>query len=178
MTVACYLNNIRDLEAGFLPARAGRREAHATLLSPFGLAFRLQRVGIISWIVGIYILGASYGSVFGDLESFFQDNEILQELLIHAEGFTLVEQFIPMLLTVIALASSIPALMIILKVKSEENKGRIEPILGAEIGRSRLLGGYLSMYIIVVIVVLALAAIVILSVGIIVLERSEERRGG
>src|SRR5690625_1165834 len=168
--LAFYLNSIRDLDAGFLPAKAGRRNAHSTLLSPLGLAFRLQRVGIIAWVIGMYILGASYGSVFADFDSFFEGNEMMQDLLISAEGFSLVEQFIPMLLTVMAIASSIPALMIILKLKGEENKGRIEHILSAAVSRSRLLHGYVGLSVIVGVVVLALSAFGIWSAGEMVME--------
>ena len=42
------------------------------------LYLRLQRTGIIAWAIGLFILGASYGSVLGDLESFFKDNEMLK----------------------------------------------------------------------------------------------------
>src|SRR5690625_4562278 len=159
IVISFYLNNIRDLEAGFLPAMAGRRNAHTMLLSPFGLIVRLQRVGIIAWAIGMYILGASYGSVFADFDSFFEGNEMMQELLIAAEGFSLVEQFIPMLLTVMAIASTIPALLIILKLKGEENKGRVEPILAASISRPTLLGAYVILSVVVGIVVLALSVI-------------------
>src|SRR5690625_1239430 len=170
IVLALYLNSIRDLEAGFLPARAGRRNAHTTLLSPLGLVLRLQRVGIIAWAIGLYILGASYGSVFGDFDSFFEGNEVMQDLLISAEGFSLVEQFIPMLLTVMALASSIPALMVVSKLKGEESKGRIEVVLSTAVSRFRLLGSYVVMSVVVGIVVLALSAIGIWSAGEMVME--------
>jgi ABC-2 type transport system permease protein len=39
--VALYLNTIRDLDSGFLPAKPGRKHASRFLQSPFGLAFRL-----------------------------------------------------------------------------------------------------------------------------------------
>lgn len=174
IVISFYLNNIRDLEAGFLPAMAGRRNAHTMLLSPFGLIVRLQRVGIIAWAIGMYILGVSYGSVFADFDSFFEGNEMMQELLIAAEGFSLVEQFIPMLLTVMAIASTIPALLIILKLKGEENKRRVEPILAASISRPTLLGAYVILSVVVGIVVLALSVIGIWSAGAIVMEEGLE----
>ena len=62
--LALYLNAIRDLESGFLPSKPGRKYASKFLLSPLGLTLRLQRTGLISWAIGMYILGASYGSRF------------------------------------------------------------------------------------------------------------------
>ena len=79
--LAFYLNAIRDLESGFLPSKPGRKHASRFLQSPLGLVLRLQRTGMIAWAIGLFILGASYGSVLGDLESFIKDNEMLADLL-------------------------------------------------------------------------------------------------
>jgi ABC-2 type transport system permease protein len=75
---AFYLNYIRDLEAGFFKVRKGRTHASKLLQSPLGLAFRLQKGTIIAWFVTMFILGASYGSVFGDMDMFFESSEIIQ----------------------------------------------------------------------------------------------------
>ena len=90
--ISFYLNGIRDLGVGFIPAKPGRNKASRFLLSPLGLILRLQRTGIIAWSIGMFILGASYGSVLGDLEAFFEGNEMLQEFLPTMEGFSITEQ--------------------------------------------------------------------------------------
>lgn len=59
--LAFYLNSIRDLDAGFIPAKPGRKYAPASLRSPLGLGLRLQKGVFIAWAVGMYIFGASYG---------------------------------------------------------------------------------------------------------------------
>ncbi|WP_367281329.1 ABC transporter permease [Planococcus shenhongbingii] len=46
--LALYLNSIRDLGSGFLPARTGKSHASPILQSPLGLAIRLQRTGLIA----------------------------------------------------------------------------------------------------------------------------------
>jgi len=61
--IANYLNAIRDLGAGLIPSRPGRKRASPLLQSSIGLFFRLQRTGIIAWGVGMLLLGVSYGSV-------------------------------------------------------------------------------------------------------------------
>ena len=53
------MNSIRDLEAGLLPSKPGRKTASALLQSPLGLALRLQRTAIIGWAVGMFILDLS-----------------------------------------------------------------------------------------------------------------------
>lgn len=153
-TLALYLNAIRDVGAGFIPTKAGRSEASRFLSSPIGLAFRLQRTALYSWTVGMFVLGLSYGSVMGDLESFFADNEVLAEVLQPVEGFTLIEQFIPMLMSVIAMLSTIPVLMVLLKVRGEEKKGRLDHLLSNAVSRNRIVGGYIILAIVTSVVML------------------------
>jgi len=164
------LNGIRDLESGFIPAKPGRKYASRFLQSPLGLTFRLQRTGIITWMIAMVILGASYGSVLGDLDSFFEGNEMIQQLLVSKAGFTLMEQFIPMLMSIMAMISTIPALMFILKLKGEENKNRTEHLLGRAVSRIKLLGGYVVISLMISYVMLFLTAFGFWSAGIAVLE--------
>lgn len=70
----------------------------------------------------MFILGASYGSVLGDLESFFAKNEMMAELLTPVEGYSLTEQFLTMLMSVISMICTIPPLMAMLKLKGEEKR--------------------------------------------------------
>src|SRR5690606_31047305 len=157
--LALYLNSIRDLGSGFFPARTGRTHASPAMLSPFGLAFRLQRTGTIAWAIGMFVLGASYGSVLGDLEAFFADVDLMQELLVVQEGFTLVEQFLPILMSVLAIIAAIPSLLAFLKLKSEEKNGRIEHLLGRAVSRTRLMGSYLVLAFLISIVMTSMAGL-------------------
>lgn len=167
---ALYLNAIRDLEAGFLPSKPGRKQASAFLQGPVGLALRLQRTGLIAWAIGLFMIGASYGSVLGDLESFFEDNEMMQGLLTPAAGFSLTEQFITMLMSIMAMICTIPALMAMLKLTGEEKKNRTEHLLGRAVSRTRLMGSYFIIAIPVGFIMLSLAAIGLWSAGTAVMD--------
>lgn len=162
---AHYLNTIRDLGAGLIPAKPGRKNASAFLQSPFGLALRLQRTGIIAWGIGMFILGASYGSVLGDLEAFFEGNEMMRELLTPIEGFSLTEQYLTMLMSIISIISTIPALMILLKLRSEEKKNRTEHLLARAVSRTRLMGSYFLLSISIGVFTLLLALLGLWSAG-------------
>ncbi|MFP3358452.1 ABC transporter permease [Planococcus sp. SIMBA_143] len=140
--LALYLNSIRDHDSGFLPMRAGRTQAPATLRGPFGLAWRLQRTGLISWAVALFILGISYGSVLGEIERFFEGIDLFQQLIVEQEGFSLIELFIPVLSSVMAILASIPAIMVMLKVKTEEKNGRMEHVIGRSVSRWRVALSY------------------------------------
>ncbi|MGO4890362.1 ABC transporter permease [Anaerobacillus sp. MEB173] len=167
---ANYLNAIRDLDRGFLPSKPGRKYASSFLQSPIGLALRLQRTGLIAWAIGMFVLGASYGSVLGDLEAFFADNEMMMQLLQPAEGVTLTEQFIPMLMIVISLLATIPPVMAMNKLRGEEKKERIVHLLGRAVSRKKLLGSYLCIAIINGFVMISLAALGLWSAGTAVME--------
>jgi ABC-2 type transport system permease protein len=172
VAIALYLNTIRDLESGFLPSKPGRKHASRFLQSPFGLAFRLQRTGIIAWAIGMYVLGASYGSVFGDLESFFSSNEMMSDLLTPGEGISLTEQFLSMLMAVISMISTIPALMFMLKLKGEEKKNRTEHLLARAVSRTKVIGSYLLLSMIFGFVMLFLALIGLWSASTSVMEEA------
>lgn len=163
--IANRLNAIRDLDKGFLPSKPGRSRASRFLQSPIGLVFRLQRTGFIAWAIGMYVLGASYGSILGDLESFLSNNELLGKMLSEADGPTMTDQFIAMLMTVIAIAATIPPLLAVNRLRGEEKQGRIDPLLSRAVSRDRLLVGYLTVAALNGYVMVSLAAIGLWSAG-------------
>ncbi|ANU24555.1 ABC transporter permease [Planococcus donghaensis] len=172
MGLALYLNSIRDLGSGFLPSRSGKEKASKALLSSLGLVFRLQRTGFIIWGIGLLVIGVIYGSLFGELETYFEDIDLMQQMVILVEGFSLTEQFIPLLMSIIAILSTIPVLMSILKVKTEEKNDRLEHLVSRAVSRNRLLGSYLVMSILTGFVMLTVSSIGLGVMGNMVMEES------
>ncbi|MBM7580451.1 ABC transporter permease [Jeotgalibacillus terrae] len=134
----------RDLGSGMLPSKPGRSNASPLLLSPFGLALRLLRTSVIVWAVALMAIGASYGSVLGDLESFFSSNEMLSNMVNATGGLSLTEQFISMLMAIMSMMAAVPALMFFYKLKSEENKSRMENIYARAVSRQKVFLSYLA----------------------------------
>lgn len=172
MILAFYLNSIRDLDAGFLPAKPGKIHASNLLQSPIGLALRIQRTGLIAWAIGMFILGASYGSVLGDLESFYKDIDIMDALIKPVEGFSLTEQFIPMLMMIMAMFCTIPSLMVIFKLKGEERKNHTEHLLSRAVSRTKIMGSYFVISLVISLVMLLLTVIGLWSASIGVMENA------
>ncbi|WP_062353663.1 ABC transporter permease [Bacillus kwashiorkori] len=162
---ASYLNVRRDHQSGLLKVKSGKRHASKFLRTPVGLVVRLQRTAIISWAIGMLILGASYGSVLGDLESFFEGSDILQQFLINNENYSLVEQFLPMLAFVLAIIAAIPPIQMMLRLLGEEKKNRMEHLLGRAVSRQRLFLTYFIAAIINAYIMLSLSAIGLWSLG-------------
>lgn len=168
--LAYYLNSIRDVEAGFFKEKAGRKNASLLLKRPVGLALRLLRTTIIAWILSLFILGIAYGSILGDLETYLAAMDLIQAMLIEVEGFSLVEQFLPMLLVVMAMVSTIPPLIVILRLAIEENKNRVEPLLATAVSRQKILGSFLVVALIVAASTIFISGLGLWAAGTTVLE--------
>jgi ABC-2 type transport system permease protein len=63
--VGLALQERRDLGAGLVAERRSRSTAPATLLGSFGLALRLERWGLIGWLVGLVALAGLLGALSG-----------------------------------------------------------------------------------------------------------------
>lgn len=170
IVLSLYLNAIRDLDSGFLPSKPGKKYASSFLRSPIGLAYRLQQSGIIAWAIGMFILGASYGSVLGDLDAFMKEIEMIGEIFSSEGGYSLTEQFLTMLMSIIAMICTIPTLMVVLKLKGEEKKNRTEHLLARAVSRTRVLASYFIISFVVGIVMLTLAVLGVWSAGSAVMD--------
>lgn len=139
--VAYALQTHRDLGAGVIAQRNGRSSARKALLSPFGLAWRLNRGTIIAWGIGLFLLGAMYGSVFGDMETFLNSSDFIKAAFASAEH-SMTEEFLGMLMVVIALVSVIPGLFVALKLRSEEKHHLIENLATRNVSRAHIMTSY------------------------------------
>ncbi|MBL1226058.1 ABC transporter permease [Enterococcus sp. BWR-S5] len=155
--VSFYLNSIRDLEAGFIPQRSGRSHAGSFLRQPLGFSFRLVKTTLISWFVVMIVAGISYGSIFGDLENFFKSSDLLAMLLPEKSNYSLTEQFMTVLMVILAILGTIPVLTVALKPYAEEKKSRLEQLLSKSLTRTKLLGTYVFIAFCASIVMLAAA---------------------
>ena len=120
----------RDLGDSYI--KTGKEKRLRNINSYPKLAFINMRVLIISWLIGLFIAGLSYGSVFGDLESLIGENDMLREAL---GSNNAAEFFISMLFVISALISAAPALMINGRMLAEEKTGRLEVMNSGTLNR-------------------------------------------
>lgn len=170
MILAFYLHQKRDLGAGLLPHKKGRMHASQFLQGPVGLLARLQRTALMSWAVGLCLLGASYGSVLGDIESFFGKNEMIAQMM-QTNGASLTMTFVTKILSVLAMVSTVPVILAVLKIKGEENKGRLDHLLGRPVSRTRLLGSATLLACIIALTMMSLTVIGLGGVGTAMMEK-------
>ncbi|NNC80409.1 MAG: hypothetical protein HKN94_09690 [Acidimicrobiales bacterium] len=134
----------RDVGGGLINQRPGPPVANASLGTPLGFAWRLQRSTLFWWTVGAASMGAMYGSVISAIEEFIEDNEAMRDIL-EAMGMTgdaLREGFISVILSMIALISMAGVIQSLLRPRGEEMAGRAEPVLARAISRRAWLSSH------------------------------------
>ena len=133
LSVAALLNVQRDLGAGLIEQRRGRRQASLLLRGPATLLWRQSHGIIIAWLLGNFILGASYASVFNTIGDLAKSNPMIKQLLgasaLAAANRMIVKNFIAILAIVMVIVALIPAVQLMLKLVNDEQKGYLHQVL-------------------------------------------------
>lgn len=143
--VALALCKGRDLGEGLIPARKGRAEAPRSLLSPFGLSWRLSKASILAWSIAAFAIGATYGSVFGQLSNMIEGSVALRQFFQALGGVGKTsDTYVFLLALIIAQVAVIPAVTTLMRIRSEEKRGRLEQIYSRSVSRSAMLFPYIA----------------------------------
>ncbi|WP_137597585.1 ABC transporter permease [Paucilactobacillus kaifaensis] len=146
--VAFYAYARRDVTAGLLATRPGRTRASALLAGPFTLIFRLERTSFIVWMIGMFVLGASYGSIFSTVGDIMKTNPMMAKLMggsaVDAANQTVILNFAALLSIVFVVLSTVPAMQTVLKLNTDERKGWLEQIHAKSISRLHLYCSYVA----------------------------------
>ncbi|WP_207781951.1 ABC transporter permease [Phytoactinopolyspora limicola] len=137
------LSDRRDVGAGLVAARAGTPAAAGWLRSPFAVAFRLQRTALIWWTVAL----SMFGFMFGGFADQITDTDGISEDRIEMFGGsvdTLTEGFLGVITLFTASLAGVMLIHGIQAVRSEETKGRAEPVLATATSRWTWFGSYLA----------------------------------
>ena len=135
--IAFSLEGGRDMGAGYLPQREGRENAKPSLLSIRGLFIKLNKGVIISWLMAFVIMGAAYGSIYGDMQTFLESNEMMKQMFSYA-GFSIEESFTGTIMMVLIGLVSILPIAIVNKLFSEENRLHLSQIYATKVSRRQL----------------------------------------
>jgi ABC-2 type transport system permease protein len=133
---AMAMSTRRDVGAGILPQRAGPPTASPILVRPLGFAFRLQRTGLMGWMLGLPLFGLVFGTLAGDAETFLEDAPAIGDVF-EMSGASITDSFLAMFVSIVALTSAIFAVGATLRIRAEEVAGRADPILGTSMSRWR-----------------------------------------
>lgn len=149
----------RDEGAGLVAARPGPPAASAGLARPSGFALRLRRGLLIGWTLGMFAGGLAIGSMGGDVGDLVGDSDLAENLVGQTGGADVVDGFFAAILLIMAMIGAVYAVQSALRMRSEEQSGRVEPLLATAISRWRWAGTQ-------VLVTLAGAALVLAACGL------------
>ncbi|MCP2292713.1 ABC-2 type transport system permease protein [Nocardia amikacinitolerans] len=141
--VAFLLHDRRDFGAGLFGYGTGRADASWALRSPVGLAWRLQRGSLAGWAVGVFALGAAYGSFADSIEDYLADNPEIAAYLPGGAGRA-VDSYLSLAVSIIAVLAAAFGIASVLRARAEETAGRAEPILAAPVSRAQWLASHLT----------------------------------
>ncbi|WP_066188526.1 MULTISPECIES: ABC transporter permease [Gracilibacillus] len=135
--VAFTLEGGRDMGAGYLPERGGRAHAKKSLLSVRGLLVKINKGVIISWLIAFVIMGAAYGSIYGDMQSFIETNEMVQQMFTQT-GISIEESFTSTIMMVMIGLVSILPIALVNKLFTEESRLHLSQIYATKVTRGKL----------------------------------------
>jgi ABC-2 type transport system permease protein len=137
-TVAAYaVASYRDLGDGLLPDRPGSARASGMLAGSLGLAWRLQRGGVVAWCVAFFIVGAVLGSAvtsIGDLLDSYQAREFIQQL---GGESVITDAFLAAEMGMLGVIAAVFGVLAANRLRSEEVAVRAEPLLATATSRVR-----------------------------------------
>ena len=139
MGLSFVLEGKRDLNDGYLPEWEGRAHAPKSLLSVFGLLFRLNRGIIISWLIGFAVLGAAYGSIYGDMQSFLESNELMEAMFTQS-GTSIEASFTATIMMVMMGMTAILPIALVNKLGAEESRQHLSQLFSTKVSRLQFYG--------------------------------------
>lgn len=132
---AAALATRRDLGHGMLPQRPGQARASRTLRSPLGLAWRLQRGALLGWAIAM--LG--FGLVMGGLVGQVQDTTgSARDWYTRMGGSDqILDAYRASIMQMAGMAVAIYTVQVLLRMRTEESDGPLEPVLATAVSRPR-----------------------------------------
>jgi len=135
--IAFALEGARDMGAGYLPEREGRGRAKKSLLSVRGLFIKINKGVIIAWLIAFVIMGAAYGSIYGEMQTFLESNDMMKQMFSHS-GVSIEESFTSTIMMVMMALVSILPIAVVNKLFSEEIRLHLSQLYATKVTRGQL----------------------------------------
>ncbi|HEX6075954.1 MAG TPA: ABC antibiotics transporter [Micromonosporaceae bacterium] len=137
--VAALLTARRDFGRGMLPQRPGHERASRTLRSPFGLAWRLQRGALLGWAVGMLGFGLVMGGLIGQVT----ETDTAREWYAQVGGSErILDAYRASIIQMAGMAAAIYVVQVLLRMRTEETDGPLEPVLATAVSRLGWVASY------------------------------------
>uniref|UniRef100_UPI0035CCA365 ABC transporter permease n=1 Tax=uncultured Mycobacterium sp. TaxID=171292 RepID=UPI0035CCA365 len=149
LTVVAYLLLARrDVGAGLIAERPGPGKAGWSLRGAAGLAWRLDRGGVLIWTVGLCLYGVLIGSIVHGIGEEIGSSGA-RDIVLRMGGTGAVEQaFLAVAFSMLGMAAAAFAVSLSLRLHQEETAARAETILAGAVGRMRWAATHLTIAIV------------------------------
>ena len=139
--VALDLNARRDVARGLWPERVGHARAPRSLLSPAGLAWRLQRGALIGWAVAL----TGFGLIFGSLSEQVRGlTGSAAEWYLETGGSDVVlDAYRTSIIAMAGMFVTVYVVQVLQRMRVDETGGTLEPLLATGVTRRGWLLGHL-----------------------------------
>ena len=133
------LQGHRDFGQGMVAQRPGPGEARLAG-NAWGLAFKLHRSAVVSWMIAFAGLGLVFGNLATSIGDIVADNPAMAEVLAAGAGSAggsadLTFAFLVTILQIIAVIAAVMGVQIMLRIHAEEIDFRVEPLLATSLRR-------------------------------------------
>ncbi|WP_125566350.1 ABC transporter permease [Companilactobacillus insicii] len=136
-SIAFVLEENRDMGSGYIPEFQGKSHANITMLSVPGFLLRINRGISISWLLAFAIMGAAYGSIYGDMQEFLNSSPLVKQMFTMS-GHSIEESFTSTIMMVMVVMATILPIVIINKLFTEESHARLSQIFSTKVTRAKL----------------------------------------
>lgn len=136
VVAAFVLQDRRDFGQGLIAPRPGPAQA-GIAGSVWGLAFKLNRGGLVSWLIAFAGLGLLFGNLATSIGDIIANNPAMAHVLASgaANSTSLTFAFLVTILQIIAIIAAVMGVQVILRIHTEEIDYRVEPLLAASLRR-------------------------------------------
>lgn len=139
LTLAAFaLQARRDFGQGLIATRGGpERAGYAG--SIWGLAVKLNRGSLTTWLVAFIAIGVVFGDLVSSVTSVIGSNPAFARLAAAGGGSSLTFGFIVTILQLAGLIGAVFGVQVVMRVHAEETSERVEPLLAGALHRSTYL---------------------------------------
>ncbi|CAH0417302.1 hypothetical protein KAR50_08380 [Periweissella fabaria] len=146
--LAFRLIQIRDIGSGLVAPKESQARANRFLQGEFSLLGRLLAPMIVIWAGALLVLGSAYGAVFNSVGNIAKANPTIAKLIgtaaVKTANLNLTRHFLALIIVVIAIIATIPALQIINRLVTDQHKGYIELVATRAVSRTKIWVSYIG----------------------------------
>ncbi|GAX48348.1 ABC transporter permease [Lactococcus reticulitermitis] len=136
--MALYLQHHRDISGSIFSEKEKPHRASWLYSSTLGFVAKNAQGQLMIWGIGLFIMGATYGSIFGDIDKFVKTNATIKAMFVENPKFNLAEQFMGTILMVLVVLSVVPVISLVGRLAKDERLGRLD-LLFLKTSRTKLL---------------------------------------